>query len=594
MSWGLSPVTRQTVNGFTRVPSFRAREEWLAFADWRGSGYLGLRELAALFAASLPVPHMHARRETGVAIQRVADLLLRSTNRDVVSFEDLRTAVLPSLERRSAAVEEASRPRTPQPQSPDQWNELPVEHVLEVHLWSLRSLRACSTHWRTGAGVLLALDLCMLFTHPQVRQSLHIKTLHMHAARMFKRLGDGGLMRAQNEVLRMLDDPKESICKLGLSLLPSVVARGHKRAICALAKVIQCGSANVRSTVVSLLEHLSEKGNEATIQSFIACLVDDDLGVQCMAAKALAQIAPPGSPDVVAAVSACLSVCPSDARRLMIKTVVKVAKRGNRQAIAAVLDHVFDSNPTIRLTAASSLGNLADRGDKDVVKILISRLALENESDAHMRWTALAGLAQVAARNDPNVIEVVCNQLEDGRSFVEQEALRTLAHLALNGDQRVIQCVAHHATSNDATTRWVALQTLGQLALPGCELTTSVAKRLLLDTDVLVRLEAGRVHTSTNPKEKEEDSSPWHCSPPVENLPWRCSALGPMQDLHEYNVPLPLPEEDVAFSCNVPVACAEVKAKAVLPGSRWRERQPSHLEVGNELAFGDAPPLFNL
>merc|ERR1740130_1391782 len=110
-SWGLSPVTRLNFNGFVRVPSFRLRDEWLAFADWRGSGYLGPRELAALFAASLPVPQVCARSETHVALQCVADQMVRSGVGDVLRVSDLRSSILPYLEKRASAVTETTRVR---------------------------------------------------------------------------------------------------------------------------------------------------------------------------------------------------------------------------------------------------------------------------------------------------------------------------------------------------------------------------------------------------------------------------------------------------------------------------------------------------
>ena len=89
----------------------------------------------------------------------------------------------------------------------------------------------------------------------------------------------------------------------------------------------------------------------------------------------------------------------------------------------------IDSIQTIRLTAVASLGQLAERGDESVVKLLISRLAHENESDAHMRWTAMAGLAQVAAKGSQITVSCRRNQFRnsvrtDSESFQISSRIR--------------------------------------------------------------------------------------------------------------------------------------------------------------------------
>jgi hypothetical protein len=55
ISWGLSPVTRKTVDGFMQMPQLANRTKWIDFVDWRSTGQITVEELLALVSATLQI-----------------------------------------------------------------------------------------------------------------------------------------------------------------------------------------------------------------------------------------------------------------------------------------------------------------------------------------------------------------------------------------------------------------------------------------------------------------------------------------------------------------------------------------------------------
>ncbi|CAE8664385.1 unnamed protein product, partial [Polarella glacialis] len=105
----VSPMTRESVDGFKLMPPLSDGTEWLAFVDWNSAGCLDIGKVAAAVAALLPVDEGRAASFVRAAFGR------EDGDNAPLDPQGLQTVLLPSLQKQlRRLVSAAPRPTVPE------------------------------------------------------------------------------------------------------------------------------------------------------------------------------------------------------------------------------------------------------------------------------------------------------------------------------------------------------------------------------------------------------------------------------------------------------------------------------------------------
>eukprot|EP00747_Dinoflagellata_sp_TGD_P074973 gnl/TRDRNA2_/TRDRNA2_158540_c0_seq2.p1 gnl/TRDRNA2_/TRDRNA2_158540_c0~~gnl/TRDRNA2_/TRDRNA2_158540_c0_seq2.p1 ORF type:complete len:272 (-),score=47.89 gnl/TRDRNA2_/TRDRNA2_158540_c0_seq2:15-830(-) len=153
---------------------------------------------------------------------------------------------------------------------------------------------------------------------------------------------------------------------------------------------------------------------------------DASAGKRAQAAYDLGRKAQRGDTKLVSAAIAVLLDAENDVRREAVFAVGRAASVGDPMALDALLKALCDSSDVVRQQAADALRWIAPRADSRTVSAL--RTAVQKDSAAGVRRDAAHALSEVAARGDAETAKVLLGRLADND---ESEDVRDFVSYAL-------------------------------------------------------------------------------------------------------------------------------------------------------------------
>lgn len=151
-------------------------------------------------------------------------------------------------------------------------------------------------------------------------------------------------------------------------------------------------------------------------------------------------------------------------RQAATTSLGQVARRGDDQVVEALVAQLGDSDSAVRRLASTSLGQVSNRSSSRTVAALVGRL---EDRDGGVRRAAVKALEKVADKEDPAVLPQLFARTADVEAFVRHTAVEVLSRLAEEGNSEVVERMLELLSDKDERVRWASTEALGRLAVRG-------------------------------------------------------------------------------------------------------------------------------
>lgn len=429
ISWGLSPMTRTPVDGFSPMPSLEDADAWAKFVDWRGAGSVAAEDLSLAISAVLPFS------EEG------AESLVREICPDCtggVLAKSVKDVLLPELRRRAKKLGIATgaeeREAAERARAAD--NEKAAERYAEI---------LCDF-----------LECCIdpAFGH-------HDAEAVLPALKALREVSpEGSAPRAAKVAIRWLqhraakggESAAEQVRQAARALLQHAARRGDTALLSDLAPVLEDRNELVRLSAVQALQALHGSSRVTALLNE-RLLRDRAPKVRVAAAAALMQAAAPG--DVAALDSLGLACGDADGavKEKALLALSHVAEKGDKRAIGVITAQLQHSDFKVRRNATAALGKVAFRGDAEVLRLVYGMM---KESDPDVRWGGVCALAHIAHVGDCRAIKALSEQAVQREFWLRSAVMNALGQLVLSTDYKGTKVVQDATKDSDMTVRRAA------------------------------------------------------------------------------------------------------------------------------------------
>ncbi|CAK8990633.1 unnamed protein product [Durusdinium trenchii] len=178
-----------------------------------------------------------------------------------------------------------------------------------------------------------------------------------------------------------------------------------------------------------------------------------------------------------------LSSCDPHVRQAACQGLGRETKTPSR-AVPPLLNGIQDQNSYVRLAAATSLGQVARKGDEEVLEALIARFS---DTDASVRRVACAAAGQVSNKSNARVLSALLARSEDRDGGVRRSAVKALEKVAKKEDPQVLAALFQRSNDSEAFVRYSAVEALCNLAAEGSPEVVNRMLELQSDRDSRVR-----------------------------------------------------------------------------------------------------------
>eukprot|EP00929_Paragymnodinium_shiwhaense_P102223 TRINITY_DN65418_c0_g1_i1.p1 TRINITY_DN65418_c0_g1~~TRINITY_DN65418_c0_g1_i1.p1 ORF type:complete len:763 (+),score=165.70 TRINITY_DN65418_c0_g1_i1:83-2371(+) len=520
ISWGLSPVTRQAVDGFCPMPSLADQQSWLRFVDWRGTGCVDVEDLAAVCAAILPI-----EESDSVTFVRKR---FRVAESDSMSETELALHVFPYLERECPELCRGQRSLlnvvTPFMQAAASLRLVNQEP-------SIYALRGASKYCSGVAQVLLV--QCLLAIAERVVQSPSSYGGRVNpssiatAVGLISPPGETCVLRFFNFLLEVSEELRE----LAVETLPHITAGGTELsssyAFALVAGRLQHRSPDVRIAALSVLYNMRLPEKFRVMQVVLSQLGDKDSSVKVAALETLGKMVARGDQTVIKAVLQQLETDQDMKFQVAAEELLATVAKGDENSVSLLCSKLADGGTEdSRVQALRVLGLIAEAGDRRVLLAAMPLLRLPSPpprnaaqppqgqvvgraadgrllaASAKLKVAAMQTLRKVAVKGDKLVLRAVCPAVHEKYDFqVVEMAIRTVAAVACGRDLRAARVLGtvftdqykavfqgpHYRVTN---IRAVALEALAQIGEGGCQYIFELSSPMVKDQDIDVRRKA--------------------------------------------------------------------------------------------------------
>lgn len=510
VSLGLSPMTRQKVNGFALVPPIDELEKWIKFMDWKCAGHVDLVDLAVQLSLSLPVSqsvaelalrrYKDASHAKPMVIKPMPESLGAGMEAGPMSPDEASSEAF-------AAKEQSSNVEASASTEPSSTTELSKDHddksmvaeadsvlsmvefrstVLPHIMERLSELRAAS---KTKSGKHSARRV----TLPELdwRVEPNVIDLDMMAADLWS-LSDICSLQAVSKQLRPLArlilvseacmylecplevarskmrGPRQTIA--AVRLLSHNVDWGDVRAFEAAVSALDTDEEIVLQSVPTLLAGMVARGDQRALAVVASRLHHPWCGVRRAAVAAMEQIAVVGDPLVIEAFVGRLGDSDSSVRWRAVQALMQTANAGNQHALTSIYRCLvsprvaggsFQNQAETKRALLKVMGTLAKKGDQQAIAAAAAQLV---DGSFSVRIAALTIFGQLAERGDDFVIETLLSTLEVSDPHMRWAALPALAQVSLHGDSRVVDALLRELSSQHTFIQQEALRAITQVA----------------------------------------------------------------------------------------------------------------------------------
>lgn len=457
ISWGTSPTTRQSVDGFTRMPPIHDRKGWVAFLDWKGSGKLDLEELATAAAVLLPLnPH---------ALEVFMRENFQVDKDGNITVEELENRVLPYIGEHFDSINEGKKEDK--------------KHMARMRSESLlRQLQSLCNDNQQSALILTLLE--NLQDCVQEGDALAISLL-------------SDLITIREAKVR----------QMATRLLMQIVGEGDPQAFEAISPRLQHHSGHVRQAALDILAKVALVGERRAFDEVSFLLNDRQPQVQVAAVRCLSEICAEGDANAVDLLCSKLKERDPSVRCAVLKAIDKLAGSGNVPAMKAVQHALGDREASVRIAALASLPGRANKGDLAVIQLAASKL---EDASASVRRGALHAVAALAEGGNKASLQAVLqhakSRLSDSEAEVRSAAMHAMAQAAEAGDKTSIGLASAGLQDQSASVRREALLALERLVLASDRHITQAVAARLQDTDLMVRRSAEQVSEQLKKRRK--------------------------------------------------------------------------------------------
>ncbi|CAJ1415747.1 unnamed protein product [Effrenium voratum] len=295
--------------------------------------------------------------------------------------------------------------------------------LLEVCLWSIGGRRLGAVQVSEDAPVKkLKYATADLLELPPKCHKLLCGGEIMASQKLLSQYSDGSsslevmVVISHELIYKRMFDPSDAVRQAALNTLSRAAETGSKAAIEAVSACLQDNSGEVRRIALKALSCISEEGNTQVIDLLCESLQRGDVFTKATAIKGLIKVAGIGHDQFVATM---LELSVGATRRFAIESLPQVTLRGDPRSVKAASTALLDKDAQVRQAAVQSLGQLAPRGDQEVIAQLLR--CLQEDSDKVVRRCAAIALGQVALQDDTKVLAVL--QASAGDSSLRRVAL---------------------------------------------------------------------------------------------------------------------------------------------------------------------------
>lgn len=452
ISWGLSPISRKPVDGFLKMPSLDTQRDWVKFVDWRRTGKTCASDLAVVIGALLPIGEE-------AADDFVNHTFEVGTN-GVVSEEEMMRKVFPFLEAKcpdlcgeSAGFREGRqvlRQTTPFMAAAAHVRMLP-------NVDELIALRPLSRRFHALAGELLHQELCHVIRTDAARANqffMQARRRIESAVAALHQLAPKDDAKAIKAVASLLDCGDDEVRDIGFRALPCLASQGNGCAIAEATRRLQDTPVSVRRLAIDLLLTLALPGDEGCIAAVLPRAGDEDARVRATAAELLGQLPHAGHRSAIEVLSQLIGDDDPQVKH-MAGLALPLIARGDAASIALFCQGLTSEDWSTRLKGIRGLALIAEKGDQVVLKALtvcLKRVSAEPAEQRNLRKVAEAGakgncrsmvkrsvltaIGRVAERGDKRVLKWLVSYIRDPDCDVVEAAMRALARIVDLGDRR--------------------------------------------------------------------------------------------------------------------------------------------------------------
>lgn len=448
ISWCLSPVTRNPVDGFTLMPALSAQEQWLNFIDWRQDGKIDIEELASAVSALLPIE------------ESTADDFIRKTftvgDDDTISSDVLTESVIPYLQKECA---DPLSPRQCAPPTPFKAHATALRMIGPVTAELAQWRQVCRT-WLHTAGVILSKELCK-YLEDCLKQTPQPRADLMEVGETLKQFMEKGSRRVGTLACCMLEAQDEKVRQMAVSLLSKLDHTEHPYLRAAVDERVKHSNSSVRAAALLGLMEIAVEGDAQAIDTVCRYLTDLDDTVSRAVSRALQKLAK-GNLHVMNTLVSLLKHSNSQVRERSTNILAVISEKEDERIIKHLTTGMADADHNVRRAAACGIVRMVPPGNRAVTKVVSQQV--KKDEDVRVIYRALKSLLVVAPKGDRDALAAAMSRFCCTDSSVRCQAMDAVATIAVKGDDRIFRKVFPYLYDPDSHMQTHTCSALGELA----------------------------------------------------------------------------------------------------------------------------------